>query len=154
MDAAGTKPGLGYCCSREQPLPREIMRSKTATGRATVTATEPDEHRYIHREAFVEARHPPSRKGEKPSDSCSAKCCGHSQEFCTCPKNASLPTSTRTSPALRLLPADSQPWEKERAPLQEPWPSLSREGPSKMPMNPTKCFLFAHTPLLRAILWS
>lgn len=42
----------------------------------------------------------------------------------------------------------------ERAPLQEPWPSLSREGPSKMPMNSTKRFLFAHTPLLKAILWS
>lgn len=135
MDAAGTKLGLGYCCSRrEQPLPREIMRSKTATGRATVTATEPDEHRYIHREAFVEARHPPSRKGEKPSDSCSAKCCGHSQEFCTCPKNASLPTSTRTSPALWLLPADSQPWEKERElQYRSPGPPSPEKAPQKCP---------------------
>lgn len=102
MDTAGTQLGLGYCCSREQPLPREIMRRKTAKGKATVT-TEPDEHLYIHWEAFLlEEQHSPSRKGEKPSESCSAKCCGHSQEFCTCPRNASLPTSTRTSPALRF----------------------------------------------------
>lgn len=66
------------------------MRSKTATGKAMVT-TEPDEHRHIHWEAFLEAQHPPSRKGEKPSDSCSAKCCGHWQKFCSCPRNVSLP---------------------------------------------------------------
>lgn len=57
-------------------------------------------------------QHPPLRKREKPSDSCSAKCCGHSQEFRRCPRNASLPTSTRTSPALRLRPADSNQGEK------------------------------------------
>lgn len=77
------------------------MRSKTATGKATVT-TGPDEHLCIHWEASLEAQHPPCRKGEKPSESCSAKSCGHSQEFCTCPGNASLPTSTRTSLALRF----------------------------------------------------
>lgn len=101
MDTAGTKLGLGYCCSREQHLPREKIKSKTATGKATVT-TEQDEQCYIHREAFLGTQPPPLRKGEKPSDSCSAKCCGHSQEFCTCPRNASLPTSTRTAPALHL----------------------------------------------------
>lgn len=78
-----------------------------------MVVTEPDEYRYIRWESFLEAQHPPSRKGEKPSDSCSAKCCGHLGEFGTCPSNASLPTSTRTSPALRLLPADSEPSEQE-----------------------------------------
>lgn len=112
MDTAETKLVWGYCCSREQPLPREIMKSKRATGRATVV-TELDEYGYIRWESFLEAQHPPSRKGEKPSDSCSAKCCGHSREFCACPSNASLPTSTRTSPALCLLPADSQLRERE-----------------------------------------
>lgn len=129
MDAAETKLALGYCCSREQPLPREIMRSKTATGRATVVA-EPDEYRYIRRESFLEAQHPPSRKGEKISDSCSAKRCGHSGEFCTCPRHASLPTSTRTSPALRLLPAASQPREQERE-LWNPGPP----SPGRKPLN-------------------
>lgn len=102
------------------------MKSKRATGRATVV-TELDEYGYIRWESFLEAQHPPSRKGEKPSDSCSAKCCGHSREFCTCPSNASLPTSTRTSPALCLLPADSQLREQEselyyrnRGPAREP----------------------------------
>lgn len=89
------------------------MKSKTATGRATAV-TEPDEYGYIRWEAFLEAEHPPLRKGEKPCDGCSAKCCGHSWELCTCPGNVSLPTSTRTSPAPQLLPEDSQLGEQER----------------------------------------
>lgn len=154
MDAAETKLALGYCCSREQPLPREIMRSKTATGRATVV-TEPDEYHYIRRESFLEAQHPPSRKGEKPSDSCSAKRCGHSGEFCTCPSNASLPTSTRTSSALPLLPADSQPREPEsELSYTNPGPPLQGESPSIAPTNQNKSFFSVHTPLLKTILWS
>lgn len=111
MDTAGTKLGLGYCCSREQPLPREIMRSKTATGKATVT-TEPDEHHCIHWEAFLVAQHPPSRKGEKPSDSCAAVLWSftgilHMSQECV---TAHIHTHI---PALQRLPADSQPREKE-----------------------------------------
>lgn len=69
------------------------MKSKTATGRAAVVPG-PDECRCIHWESFLEAQRPPSRKGEKPSDSCSAKRCGHPGEFCTCPSGVSLPTAT------------------------------------------------------------
>lgn len=154
MDTAETKLVWGYCCSREQPLPREIMKSKTATGRATVVP-EPDEYHYIRWESFLEAQHPPSRMGEKPSDSCSAKRCGHSREFCTCPSNASLPTSTRTSPAQRLLPVDLQP-ENRGVSSTTGTPALPPRGesPSIVLMNQNKPFVFVYTPALKTILRS
>lgn len=147
MDSAETKLFWGCCCSREQPLPREIMKSKTATGRPRVV-TEPDGCRYIRWEAFLEAQHPPSRKGEKPSGSCSAKCCGHSGEFCTCPGNVSLPTSPRTS-QLSGVSLWTCGQGKKRASSRTGTPALPLDGETLLTAlrNQNKPFLFLHTLL-------
>jgi len=146
MDTAETKLVGGYCCSREQPLPREIMKTKTATGRATV-GTEPDDYRYIRWESSLEAQHPPSRMGEKPSASCSAKRCGHWRACCTCPSSASLPTSTHAAPALWLLPADSQPSEQENEPwYRNPGPPSPGRTPLHSAHEPNQTLSFSPHP--------